>query len=638
MLNQRQVEILAEFYQHQGEYLTGNYFADKFSVSLRTIQGDIKTIKSEIIHEPSAELISKSSKGSCLQVIDHEAFKHYLKSLYQKLGAESLAYPENRLNQMLLFLLGRHRAIQFYELEDKFFVSHSTLLNDLKKLEEMLTPYGLEVMKSNNRVMIDGPEPAKRKLLAAQDLYMQVDPDTGDLLIDERNLTEIQDILARSFLEAGYDISESEFTNLSLFINIMVSRVQNGFMLSESSLVNPQDAMDFQPLATTIYRRLSANFFLRTNPYEVDAISVLLSGLGNHRKIDMISDHILDLVTEGLENIYQDSGTDLRDNLTLKTTLSLHCQSLLMRAQYGLQIQEDPIACVRETYTLGYELARHFVFILEQHVPQRITEAEKALLALHFYSALLDLHKSKAGKSVLVCSNQRKSLTVLLEQKLLKWFPGSIARIFFCPANEVTDSMLDEYDVFLTTEKNQFYEMGLAMLINPDLQENDYVNIKLNLDGFENIDSVINIFREDLYSTIDEGLKNEILHDLCTQASDLYGLEGFEKEVIKRESIGSTYFGHQTALAHPMSAVSSDTFVCVCFSKEPIIWDFDGNEVHLVMLLHVGKNNTSAFQLWNYVSKIFHNANLIPSLLKDASFENFKKLAKESFENEIRQH
>ena len=64
-------------------------------------------------------------------------------------------------------------------------------------------------------------------------------------------------------------------------------------------------------------------------------------------------------------------------------------------------------------------------------------------------------------------------------------------------------------------------------------------------------------------------------------------------------------FSKQIAVPHPMYAVSSDTFISVCVSKQPIVWDEENNQVNLIMLMHIGKNNTQAFQLWDYISKNF---------------------------------
>lgn len=74
MLNQRQIEILLELCNHTEEYLTASYFADKLNVSLRTVQGDMKAIKTELEEESCAHIESKASKGSCIVVEDADEF------------------------------------------------------------------------------------------------------------------------------------------------------------------------------------------------------------------------------------------------------------------------------------------------------------------------------------------------------------------------------------------------------------------------------------------------------------------------------------------------------------------------------------------------------------------------------------
>ena len=63
-LNQRQIETILELcnHTHTEEYLTASYFADKLNVSLRTVQGDMKAIKTELEEESCAHIESKASK------------------------------------------------------------------------------------------------------------------------------------------------------------------------------------------------------------------------------------------------------------------------------------------------------------------------------------------------------------------------------------------------------------------------------------------------------------------------------------------------------------------------------------------------------------------------------------------------
>lgn len=84
-----------------------------------------------------------------------------------------------------------------------------------------------------------------------------------------------------------------------------------------------------------------------------------------------------------------------------------------------------------------------------------------------------------------------------------------------------------------------------------------------------------------------------------------------------------------------MYAVSSDTFVGIYVSEKPVLWDEEGNEVNLIMLMHIGKNNPQAFQLWNYFSKIFADKSLVEKLIEKPDYENFIQLMKEALETGI---
>ena len=132
----------------------------------------MKIIRKELEDETCAQLISKASKGSCIQVEDYDEFSAFVNSLYQQYATESLNYPVSRVNKILLLLLNRHRAVSITEIEDKFYVSRSTILNDLKKVEEVIEKYHLELLRGSNKVMIDGSEIHKRRCLAEQDLYL----------------------------------------------------------------------------------------------------------------------------------------------------------------------------------------------------------------------------------------------------------------------------------------------------------------------------------------------------------------------------------------------------------------------------------------------------------------------------------
>ena len=636
MLSQRQIEILLEYCNHAGEYYTASWFADHFDVSLRTIQGDMKEIRAELEKESCMELVSKTSKGSTILVKNNDEFSAYVNALYQDMTTVSLTYPVSRITKLLLLLLNAHRAIRFSYIEEKFFISRSTLLNDLKKIEEILEPFHLVLLKGGNRVMLDGPEFNKRRCLQEQDLYLaHVKNDQGVMYIDERQIARIKNVLTEVFVEHKYHIMDADFNNLVLFVNIMLWRIGDGFYIQPNELEQVVcEGADYE-LARDLCERLDHRFFLLVTDNEVRYLTVYLRGIGNNQDEGTIPPEMDAFILQALQKLEHRFGFPLADNLNLRITLALHTISLSIRIRYDMQMKNDMLDYIRTTFPLGYEIASYFGYLLCQKYGKRVTEDEIALLAVHFYSSLMEENLKKDKRKVLVFTTLKNSMSVLLKQTLLRWFSDDIARIDFTREDQLDPDLLDDYDIFLSTEKGAMYEQNLAMFINPFPEQKDYFNLKLNIDGFKDIEDVVDIFKSELFTSVRQIEKTQALEMLCDQSSRFYELEGLEEEVFKREDIGSTFFTKDIAMAHPASPVSSDTFISVLISKKAILWDNEGNLVHLVMLMHIGKSNPRAFQLWEYMAKIFSDKKLVDQLTLNPSYENFITLVTGSLQQSL---
>ncbi|MGA3882425.1 PTS sugar transporter subunit IIA, partial [Bacillus pumilus] len=67
--------------------------------------------------------------------------------------------------------------------------------------------------------------------------------------------------------------------------------------------------------------------------------------------------------------------------------------------------------------------------------------------------------------------------------------------------------------------------------------------------------------------------KEEVLTFLPTQVIDM-GLAPAEltPPVMEREEAAPTSFGHYTAIPHPMTPLTEETFWAICSLEKPIIW------------------------------------------------------------------
>lgn len=631
MLNQRQMEILLSMGNEPDVYFTASQFVKEKQVSLRTIQGDIKAIKVELAKEQCAEIRSQTTKGSCLHVYDYEAFSAFIGVLYQKYTNISLNYPNSRVNALILMLLNRHRPIAVYDIEEELFISHSTLINDLKKVAETFEKYQLELLKSNNKIFVDGTEINKRRCLAEKNMYLaHIAAKKGDAYIDDRKILRIKNILTDVLVENGHHIADTEFKNAILFLNIMVQRIQEGFYIHAGEVEEMDNIVEARKISADVFKKLGDAFFFDTPREEIEYFALYLQGQGTIQSADIITEELDQKIQYIFEKIKDAYGFDFSDNINLRISLALHCVPLSIRVKYDMQVKNTMLEYIKKTFPLGYEMATLFAYMLQQEYKNKISDDEISLIALHLYSSLIEQQHSKGNKRVVVISAMKNSMTTLLRQTLFKWFPQHIKSLDFISQQDVTETTLDDYDVFLTTEKGKYFDMGLAMYINAFPNEYDYMNIKLNLDGFKNIDDIIGIFADTLFYSTEDTTKMEMIDILSSKAEVKFGIYGLGDSVMQREAVRSTLFAKAIAVPHPVQSLSSDTFVAVGVSDNPIIWDDDNHEVHLVLMIHVGKNNQRAFQLWNYLSMIFADEEFVKKLLENPTYDFFVELLKEA--------
>lgn len=638
MLNRRQIEIVLEMWQNRDQFLTASHFAKKLNVSLRTIQGDMKCVREDIEDEPGAEIVSAPSKGSCLKVVDEESFSHFINALYQDYAHESLNEPNARINQLLIYLMNQFRPVSMMDMEEYLHVSHSTLLNDLKKLDEVLEHFDLAVFKANSKLIIAGSEINKRRCLVDKNIYIRHIKDENAVdYIDEKQISQIKDALVNVLLEYQYHIADTEIQNAILILNTMLKRLERSFFIQSEELEITDDLGLEQEISQSVITALAKKFNIRVTAEEVDYFALYLKGQSNIQDEEIITEEMDAFILAAFEKIKKNFGIDFVDNLNLRIALALHCTPLGIRIKYQMQLRNNLLDYIKNTFPLGYDIAIYFSLLLEERYGGKLSEAEISLLAVHFYSSLMEINSRGGNHRVLVITSLKNSMTMLLRQTLLKWFQQSISKLEFINPMVVTEEVLDEYDVFLTTEKGQFFENGIAMLINTFPNNNDYLNVKLMLDGFKSIEDILEIFQEDLFHVVEQGTKDAVMATLCARPQERFGLTNLQEEVQKRETMGSTYFAKGIAIPHPMHAVSSDTFVSVCAMEKPIIWDEENHSVSLAVLVCIGKNNPQAFKLWDYFSKIFADTSFAGKVAEDVSYNRFMTVLKDALSSGIKE-
>lgn len=623
MLTKRQKEMIQEFERHSPSFLTADHFVEKFQVSMRTVQSDIKKIREHLATTRYAELISVASKGSQLIIKDYTAFQVNI----QQKEIISESNQSDRVRKLCVLLLNQKRPINRQKILDQLFIASSTLNMDLKEADKLLSNYQLSVeRKRNSGIFISGNEYDKRKCLLKLG-HLDIHQGQSNMETEESFRQEIEMVLVSVLLKHHFHISETLFQNLIVHIEMAIKRMKSGFYIGSDEFGGITDFDSEMEVSTEIFQRLAERSYFKVSQEEILNLAIYIKGKSDYENDDYISEEVNTFILHALKEINEKFDIDFRQEIDLRISLALHLMPLLTRIEYNIQNENKLLDQIKQSFPLGFDIAAYMCMLLQNTIDKKIEEGEIAYLAIYFNQYLAKYNDISGKKRILIITSLKRSESILLRQRFATWFSNEITILTLVNTHEVGFLDIEDYDVIFTTEQTELTDKMGAILISFFPSEQEYSKIKLAIDGFNDKFEIVNLFDEALFRYGHFTNKKEVLDKLCSISVSKVGDKVFQlREAVElREEIGSSYFGNGIALPHPINPILAETFVSVILLKNELDWDSDGNKVHLVMLVAIEKNNAKVFQLWNYLAKIIQEKGFVDRVIKNPTFENFRE-------------
>ena len=623
MLTKRQKEMIQEFERHSPSFLTADHFVEKFQVSMRTVQSDIKKIREHLATTRYAELISVASKGSQLIIKDYTAFQ--VNNQQKEIISES--NQSDRVRKLCVLLLNQKRPINRQKILDQLFIASSTLNMDLKEADKLLSNYQLSVeRKRNSGIFISGNEYDKRKCLLKLG-HLDIHQGQSNMETEESFRQEIEMVLVSVLLKHHFHISETLFQNLIVHIEMAIKRMKSGFYIGSDEFGGITDFDSEMEVSTEIFQRLAERSYFKVSQEEILNLAIYIKGKSDYENDDYISEEVNTFILHALKEINEKFDIDFRQEIDLRISLALHLMPLLTRIEYNIQNENKLLDQIKQSFPLGFDIAAYMCMLLQNTIDKKIEEGEIAYLAIYFNQYLAKYNDISGKKRILIITSLKRSESILLRQRFATWFSNEITILTLVNTHEVGFLDIEDYDVIFTTEQTELTDKMGAILISFFPSEQEYSKIKLAIDGFNDKFEIVNLFDESLFRYGHFTNKKEVLDKICSISVSKVGDKVFQlREAVElREEIGSSYFGNGIALPHPINPILAETFVSVILLKNELDWDSDGNKVHLVMLVAIEKNNAKVFQLWNYLAKIIQEKGFVDRVIKNPTFENFRE-------------
>lgn len=607
------LEILSE-----KDYVSSRYLAEKTQVSSRTIYNDVTAINSDL-KAVQAEIISKPRYGMKLLVKDTKRFREYVNDLRNTCQKE-----KDRVQYIIARLLSENSAVKIEDLCEEMYISRSTFQNELKKVRKLLKTYSLSIgYKPYEGMRILGEEKDIRRVLAKMKrkelIQKTVQKEDGLALIGE----SLKSILK----EYQYHISEIAFHSLVTHLYITIRRIENGNILDkeyhpmDKSVIGKEELL----IAEQIIISIEEKFDIKFTQKELDYIMIQLKSKKTITKDDntVISSEIYDMVMEILEEIYHSYHIDLRHDFELITFLAMHLVPLGIRLIYGLTVDNPILEDIRENYPLAYEMAHVAGKRMQAAYGKELPEDELAYIALYLNVAIERYTKKREKKFnlLVVCATGRGSAQMLIYQ-MKDRFGERINEIFMHESRNLDDVNFDNIDYVLTTVKiDEVVPVPIIEFKNLFQKDSDTIFRDYLKENKQK--EVLKLFHPALFfSGIRGKCKEEVLKEICERIAEVKGTEiDLYEMVMKREEMGSTYFGNRIAIPHPYKTIGKESIVSISVLDQPVEWN-DG-WVQLIIMISMRKDGDQELRLfYKTASKLIMNKSLVDQLIKNPTWEN----------------
>lgn len=633
MLTKRQIEIFMDYYAHHDEIIKSKILADKYNISIRTIQNDIQVIRDEV-EKAGAELKSISSKGHVLLIKNQALCASFADHL-------TLDYNSNyffdvqasRVDYLLSTLITSHDFIKSQDLADAMYISRSRISVDLALLKEVLKKYNLSlVSKPYYGLKIEGSEINKRQCIIKENLCFAHNFIQNEK--DEPIINEVKNIVTQILVDSHYKISDIVLQNLIIHIATAIERMRSGNYLEQQS-INLKDDDVFHhvlEISNKIIQSCCNKYSLPYTESEVILLALNLQGKREYDQQEYISDEINKKIYHGLQQINENYNLDLTNDLNLRISLGLHILPLLSRLKTGMLLKNIMTYTIKQKFPFAFDIASTFTYSILPEYKERLSDDEISYLALHFSVSLNQTTPVANRKDILLICSQQKSETILIQQKIKQWF-NNINEIKTVSASMVKPEIFDDYNAILTTESKIAEAYPKAMLVNYFLTDTDYQKIEMALNGFTSVKDILDKFDEDLFYYGNVKDKYEMIDILFKKAKKKFKLsDELYDSVMLHEKIASSCFGNKLAIPHPERLITDCTFIAVGIPKEEIIWEGD-TSINLVMLVSIDKNNVRAYQLWYYLSFLISNKDMLDRITKVPTYENLISIINDVYKN-----
>lgn len=563
--------------------------AERFSVSDRSVRTYVRKTNEAL--GSCAQIEKRRGGGYSLRVLNASAFAA-LRARDAHVGQDAVpTTPEARVDYLLNDLLSRADWITVDDLASILFVSRNVITSDLRQVAATLERFGLVLEKRPHYgIRVTGPEMSRRLCLA--NLTLDCIIGTGG----SASLDVIARCVSESLAEEDFQINSAAYQNLLVHIAVAVERIRaNCYVPMEPEHLERMRSTPEYLIAKKVAAAVERELTTELPEEEIGYIAIHLAGKqtlytpGSDADANLvISDEVWNVVSRMLEMVWNAFHFDFRNDLELRMNLARHIVPLSVRLRYRMRIDNPLLSDIKQRFPVAYSMALESSCILAEEYGNALSEDEVGYIALAFALAIERQKSDRPRKNILVVCASGQGSARLLEWRYRQEFGTWLDRIETCDVAHVASRDLTGIDYVFTTVPLERKLPVPVREVKYFLDDEDVNSVRRILSGEAAAAAPLAAyFDERLFlGALDAEDKDGALDALCARVAEVHNVPGdFRALVQRREELAQTCFGNLVAMPHPVTPVTTSTFVAVAVLNHSVSWN--GQEVRAVFLVSV---------------------------------------------------
>lgn len=613
------------------ETLPQQELANRFSVSTRTIRTDVSALN-DVLRSYGAQVDYTKNVGYQLVVTDPVSYSQLpITQAIEQVPRTS----KERISALLIAFLTQSNSVKLDDIADEWFLSRSTLQNDVIEVKQYLDKYYLSL---ENRpyygMYLVGEESSIRACLTDILWQRHMAEDTINVnrlrqtILHDIDLDYLEKILQNQLERFELKLNAEGLGYLLYSCAVSITRITQGYELLEYQV----DQINTTVISAA--REISEEFsyFLGSvlcdaefNYLCVQIISRTITESPNQAKSLALVEHILSYINDTYHY-------NLWDDTKLRQDMLIHTSSMLSRIKYQIRTTNPLLHEIKQYYPFAYDITLSALTNTEKYTEFKMTEDEISYLAIHIGVALERNYSAGHERfaQILLVSELSNSTLRMVESKIKRDFPHiQINRTLSYREYEQLTQIEEDFVVSTVrlTEKDkqivkiapfptayQLEQLGRLAMVDRKMP---YI--------------IERFFDEKFFIIIDKPVtQKEIFKSICVRLEQSgYVGSDFYPSVVEREKIVSTLLGENIAIPHSVGLLARKTVVTTILAPQGIVWD--KNEVaHVIFLLAISKDEyEDAMRIYNLFVN-FVKEKSTKRLLDSRTFDDFRAIMKDS--------